>query len=635
MILFLKPYFSKKPWAGNKLNKIYDCDEDTGEAWVVSGFKNKSSVILNGEYKGKTLRWLWSNKPILFGNMIDKEFPLLIKLISSKEKLSVQVHPNDDYAIKRHNQLGKSECWYIVHGNEAKTAAVGMKVKNQIELKSAIEGNMLENFLIQEPIKENDLVVVDPGTVHAMNENSLVLEIQESSDVTYRLYDYNREPKRELHIEDALNVIDYSEKNRIVDFDKENVYSNNYFKISRKKIKNISKFEISGFSIFYVLNGEGSYDKYSFKTGNVFVVTNDTKAINIKGNVDILEIIPIPNKRDRFAKKIPVAFITGALNQDGFYLTKLLLEKGYKVYAQYFEKTKYDNSCVKEFESNKFFNAIQCDMKDTNQIYDIISEIKPDEIYHLSGQMQISKSFDDPELTTELNSLATIRLLESIKNSEVRTKMFNLQTPYLFTGIDYPQTENTKMDPKSPFAVSKHFSYEIAKSYRENFGLNVINGICYNHESKYKNGEFVAKKICTAANKIASGEENMLLLGNLNAMREFGHAEDYARAIWQSLQNGGGDDYIIATGNALTIREFATLVFKKKNIELVWHGEGIDEVGIDKKTKKVIVTVDPLLLRPNDSEILVGDATHFKNKFNFEFKHDINSLIDELLEATK
>ncbi len=636
MILFLNPYFSQKPWAGKELEKIYNCEPGTGEAWVISGFKDKSSVVANGQYKGKTLHWLWANKPELFGNMIDKEFPLLIKLISAGEKLSVQVHPNDDYAIKKHNQLGKSECWYFLPGNTAKTAAVGVKVKNAIELREVVEKNILENFLIQQPVEDNSLVVVDPGTVHAMNDGTLVLEIQESSDITYRLYDYNREPKRELHLDDACNVVDYNnDKNRLVDFNKQKTFSNNYFRITRHQIKNAKKFEINGFSAFYVLDGKGMYNKYFFKKGDIFVATADTKTMNITGNVDILEIVPIPNTKDRFAQKKPVALITGALNQDGYYLTKLLLEKEYAVYAQYFKREKYDEGMLKEFESNPDFHPIKFDLADAINIADALTKIKPDEIYHFAGQMQVGKSFDKPELAVTINVLSTVRLLEGIKGGGIRTKLFNFETPYLFKGDVYPQNEKTPIHPGSPYAIAKHFGLELSKSYRDNFGMYVVNGICYNHESAVKNNFFVAKKICAAANRIASGADEMLELGNLNAVREFGHAEDYARAMWLTMQQDKGDDYIIATGEAYTIRDLTTRVFAKKGIQITWIGENLQEIGMDAKTKKVLVCVNPELIRPNDAEVLVGDASYFNSKIKFNFERNIDDLIDELLEATK
>ena len=633
MILFLKPFFVEKPWAGDELTKMFDCPKDTGEAWVVSGFKNKSTIILNGQYKGKSLRWLWSNKPQLFGNMIDKEFPLLIKLISSSKKLSVQVHPNDDYAIKRHNQLGKSECWYVLPGNKANTAAIGVNLKNAVEVRNVVNNNLLENYLIQRDIQSNDLIVVDPGTVHAMNEGTFVLEIQEASDITYRLYDYNREPKRELHLCDACNVIDYdNNKERIIDFNKTKSFANKFFEIYRHKISSVKKFDIDRFSIFYVLDGEASYDKYHFKKGDVFVVTSDTKNISITGQVELIEILPIPNTKDRFDKTIRKAIITGVESQDGYYLSKLLLDKKYEVYGLIQNQEAFKKSKTSEFVSNKDFKAIQCDLVNKNDLEDLIFDIKPDEIYHLAGQTQISYSFDNPVQTTLENSVATLRLLEAIKKGEVRTKLFNLETPYLFKGDIYPQSENTSFQPGSPYSISKLYSYQIAKNYRENFGIFVVNGICYNHESNEKIIGSVATKICCAANKIKRGELEYLELGNLNVVREFGHAEDYARAMWQSLQSDTADDYVIATGEGVTIRDFVTKVFKKVGIELVWHGEGLDEVGIDAKTKKVLVLVNPVILRPNDADILVGDATHFKNSTGFRFNHSLSSLIDELLE---
>ena len=216
MILFLKPYFEIKPWAGNELNKIYDCPEGTGEAWIVSGYKNKSSIVSNGKYKGETLRHLWIKHPELFGDYPDKEFPLLLKLISAKENLSVQVHPNDDYALKKHNSLGKFECWYVLPETKADSVTLGVNVKNSVELKNVIDKGLIENFLINKEIEADDLVIVEPGRVHAIHGDTFVLETQESSDITYRLYDFNRLPKRELHIEDSLNVIDYNNDKNLI-----------------------------------------------------------------------------------------------------------------------------------------------------------------------------------------------------------------------------------------------------------------------------------------------------------------------------------------------------------------------------------------------------------------------------------
>ena len=180
MILFLKPYFESKVWAGTELNKIYDCKHGTGEAWIVSGYAQKSSIINNGPYKGKTLRYLWREHPELFGSIAyeEPEFPVLIKLISSSEDLSIQVHPDDEYALKNENSLGKFECWYVLDGNEAKTVTLGTKVKNKFELENLIKQKLYNEFLYEQAINPGDLVIVNPGTVHALHKNSFVLEIQ-------------------------------------------------------------------------------------------------------------------------------------------------------------------------------------------------------------------------------------------------------------------------------------------------------------------------------------------------------------------------------------------------------------------------------------------------------------------------
>ena len=630
MILFLKPYFEIKPWAGNELSKIYDCPKNTGEAWIISGYKNKSSIITNGKFKGKSLRYLWTNYPELFDDFPSKEFPLLVKLISASENLSVQVHPNDDYALKTKNSLGKFECWYILPETTASSIILGVNAKNSMELKNIIDSNTIENFLIHKQIEKDDLIVVEPGTVHAIKGGTFLLEIQESSDITYRLYDYNREPKRELHIKDSLNVIDYNnKKNPVYKFKEEDTFKNKHFNIYKLFVNGSKKLEIKGFEAFYILNGIGKVNGLDIKKGDTFLITSDVNYIKFKGELEMISVITNAKYEER-EKMRKVALITGITTQDGYYLTKLLLEKNYEVHG--IVKSNLSNLLYDEFASNENFILHVGDLTDGSNLNRIIENVKPDEVYHLASQSQVDVSFEMPEYTTEVNCLGTLRLLDAIKNSEIKTKVFNLCSPYMFSGESFPQNENTRLDPKSPYAVSKTYSYLMARCYRNNNNLFITNGICYNHESILRNSAFVAAKIVNFAKKIRNKEKDVLELGNLNAVREWGHASDYANAYWMSLQLNKSDDFIISTGVGCSVREFTTKVLAKVGCDLIWQGAGLDEVGINKKTNEVLVRVNTKYIRPIDVVGLIGEPSKFMNATNFKFKYNIDTLIDSLLE---
>jgi len=634
MILFLKPYFELKPWAGTELNKIYDCKEGTGEAWIVSGYKNKSSTILNGKYKGETLRHLWRKHPELFGDYPDKEFPLLLKLISAKENLSVQVHPNDDYAIKKNNSLGKFECWYILGETKAKTVTLGVNVKNSIELKSVINQNLLEDFLLNKEIEPDDLVIVEPGRVHAIHGNTFLLETQESSDITYRLYDYNRLPRRELHIEDSLNVINYNNDKKLIHrFKDEDTFKNSHFNLYKLYVSGKKEYQNKGFEIFYVVNGCGTIDDYTLKKGDTFILTAEHSSIVFKGDLEIIAVIPKPKEKDRL-KMRKVALITGIIGQDGYYLTKLLLEKNYEVHGMVQSLNQFYSSYMTEFENNENFFIHIGDMTDTSNINRLLENIKPDEIYHFASQSHVDLSFDIPEYTAQVNALGTLRLLDAIKNSEIRTKLFNLSTPYLFSGKIYPQSLDTPFEPITPYAISKQYAHSMVKSYRENYSLYAVNGICYNHTSPHRMSSYVSKKIVDAAKRIKNGEDFILELGNLSPIREWGNTNDYAYAMWLSLQQDKPTDYIISTGVGYSVREIVEIVYSKIGFKITWSGNGIEEVGID-QNGIVRIKVSTKFIRPYDPDVLVGDATKFNELTGYVLKSDINALIDEMLEDIK
>ena len=594
--------------------------------------KNKSSIIMNGKFAGKSLRTIWNEHPELFGSFQDKEFPLLLKLISAKDNLSVQVHPNDDYALKTKNSLGKFECWYILPETKASTVTLGVNVKSSSELQDVINKGLIEEFLINKSIEKDDLVIVEPGTVHAINGGTFLLEVQESSDITYRLYDFNRLPKRELHIEDSLKVIDFNNaKNRIHKFKNQDTFKNAHFNMYKLFVEDRTVYENKEFEIFYIIDGKGEVNGTSVKKGDTFIITSDSQKIEFTGELEIMAVVPKPKSKERLRMR-KTALITGLTNQDGYYLTKLLLKKDYEVHGIIQSRSVLTSKYIVDFTDNENFFVHIGDLTDASNLNRIVESVKPDEIYHLASQSHVDISFDMPEYTTEVNSLGTLRLLDAIKASEIKTKMFSLSSPYIFSGEIYPQTEETKIDPKSPYAISKVYAYQMGKCYRENYNLFISNGICYNHESTMRDSSFVSMKIISHVKRLLIGEKTILEVGNLNAKREWGHAEDYAYAMWLSLQQDKPDDYIISTGEAYTVRDFIEVTYKKIGITIKWVGDGLNEVGIDSKTSEILVKVNSKFIRPNDAKVLVGDSTKFLKNTGFSFKYDLGKLIDCLLE---
>lgn len=632
MILFLAPYFEKKPWAGYELNKIYDCPCGTGEAWLVSGLKNKSSIITNGKYRGKSLRYLWTSHKELFGDFNEKEFPILIKLISANQDLSLQVHPNDEYALKKHNKLGKFECWYVLPQNQAVDTIIGLNVKNAVELKKIIDNNQIEKFICKKKIKPNDLIVIEPGKIHALTKGSFVLEVQESSDITYRLYDFNRFPKRELNINDSLKVIDYNnKKNNIYDFTKPDIYKNKFFSFEKLIINGVSKITNESFKIIYILEGFGIINCSNVKKGDSLIITYEDDSINVEGNLTIIEITPKLKKEERL-KVRKTALITGLVSQDGYYLSELLLDKGYEVHGIVQSENQLLSSKLNKYMSSSFFYYHVGDLTDTSNINRILESVKPDEIYHLACQSHVDYSFDMPEYTAQVNALGTLRLLDAIKSNEIQTKMFNLSSCYLFDGENFPQNENTRFNPKSPYAVSKLFAYYSVVNYRENYDLYCVNGICYNQTSPIDDISAIPRKVISAVKKIKNKEKVILELGNLNAKREWGHAKDYATVMWKILQLDNPKDYIISTGKSISVRELVERTYRYINIDINWQGTGLDEVGINEKTGEVLVKINPKFFRPYDENELVGNSALLKQDTKYEFQYDIDSLIESMME---
>lgn len=319
--------------------------------------------------------------------------------------------------------------------------------------------------------------------------------------------------------------------------------------------------------------------------------------------------------------KQKVALITGITGQDGSYLAEFLIDKGYEVHGVLRRSSSFNtgriehlylDEWVRDMKRKRLVNLHWGDMTDTSSLIRIIQTIHPDEIYNLAAQSHVKVSFDVPEFTAETDAVGTLRLLEAVRilGMEHKTKIYQASTSELFGLVqETPQKETTPFYPRSPYAVAKLYAYWIMKNYRESYGMFAVNGILFNHESERRGENFVTRKITLAACRIAQGLQDKLYLGNLSSLRDWGYAKDYVECMWLMLQQEKPEDFVIATGEQHTVREFCTLAFKYAGSELEWQGEGLEEKGIDKNTGKVLVEVDPKYFRPAEVQTLLGDPT--------------------------
>ena len=316
-----------------------------------------------------------------------------------------------------------------------------------------------------------------------------------------------------------------------------------------------------------------------------------------------------------------VALITGITGQDGSFLAEFLLEKGYEVHGimrrsssfntgriehLYFEKW------VRDMHKERVIELHYGDMTDSSSLIRIIQQVRPDEIYNLAAQSHVKVSFDVPEYTAETDAVGTLRLLEAVRilGLDQKTKIYQASTSELFGQVqEVPQRETTPFYPRSPYGVAKQYGFWITKNYREAYGMFAVNGILFNHESERRGETFVTRKITLAVARIVNGLQDKLYLGNMNALRDWGYARDYVECMWLMLQHPTPEDFVIATGQYHSVREFTTLAFRRAGIELRWEGEGVDEKGIDVATGRVLVEVDPRYFRPTEVEQLLGDPS--------------------------
>ncbi len=326
------------------------------------------------------------------------------------------------------------------------------------------------------------------------------------------------------------------------------------------------------------------------------------------------------------------ALITGITGQDGSYLAELLLEKGYEVHGMVRRSSSFNTGRIDhlfndtDILNNSLFLHFG-DLTDSSNLNRLLEKIVPNEIYNLGAQSHVQVSFEIPEYTAEVDAMGTLRFLDAIKETGIQSKFYQASTSELFGKIqEVPQTEKTPFYPRSPYGVAKLYSYWIIINYREAYDLFACNGILFNHESPRRGETFVTRKITRAAARIKYGLQDKVTLGNLNAKRDWGYAPEYVEGMWQMMQLDKADDFIMATGETHSIREFANIVFKELGMGLEWQGEGVNEEGIDSKTGKTLVAVNPRYFRPTEVDLLIGDAAKAQKTFGWKPKVKFDKL---------
>lgn len=336
-----------------------------------------------------------------------------------------------------------------------------------------------------------------------------------------------------------------------------------------------------------------------------------------------------------------VALITGVTGQDGAYLSELLLSQGYTVHgikrrSSLFNTDRIDHLYQDPHVDHQKFILHYGDLTDSTNLIRIIQQVKPDEIYNLGAMSHVKVSFDTPEYVANCDAIGTLRILEALRilSLEKTTRVYQASTSELYGKVqEVPQSETTPFYPRSPYGVAKLYAYWITVNYREAYGMYACNGILFNHESPLRGETFVTRKITRAAAKIAHGLQERMYIGNLDAKRDWGHAKDYVKAMWKILQQPEPDDYVIATGIQHSVREFCTLAFAKAGINLDWRGHGVDEVGICKKSSKILISIDPRYFRPTEVDTLLGDPTKAKTKLNWQPEYDLEMLLEDMMAA--
>ncbi|OPJ60892.1 GDP-mannose 4,6-dehydratase [Clostridium oryzae] len=334
------------------------------------------------------------------------------------------------------------------------------------------------------------------------------------------------------------------------------------------------------------------------------------------------------------------ALITGITGQDGSYLTEFLLDKGYEVHgiirrASTFNTKRIDHLFENPEIGTKTLFLHHGDLTDSSNLNRIIEKVEPDEIYNLGAQSHVQVSFEVPEYTAETDAIGTLRILDAIKETGIKSKFYQASTSELFGGLEgtAPQSEKTPFYPRSPYAVAKLYAYWVTVNYREAYDIFACNGILFNHESPRRGETFVTRKISRAVANIIKGTQDKVSLGNMDAKRDWGFAGDYVEGMWLMLQQDKPDDYVLATGETHTVREFAELAFREVGIDIKWYGKGVNEKGIDIKTGKVLVDISPRYFRPTEVDLLLGDAAKAKEKLGWKPKTSFKELVSMMIKS--
>lgn len=335
------------------------------------------------------------------------------------------------------------------------------------------------------------------------------------------------------------------------------------------------------------------------------------------------------------------ALITGITGQDGSYLAELLLEKGYEVHGLIRRSSSFNTSRLDHIYTDSHLPDTHMflhfgDLTDSSNISRLLEKIKPDEIYNLGAQSHVHVSFEIPEYTADATGVGVLRLLDAIRESGIKTKFYQASSSEMFGKVDekdLPITEKTVFHPRSPYGCAKVYGYWITRNYRESYNLFAVNGILFNHESPRRGSTFVTRKITRGLARIKLGKDEKMYLGNLDARRDWGHAKDYVEGMWLMLQQPTPDDYVLATGETHSVREFVEKAGLALGMDIVWSGEGLNEKGIDKKTNKVIIEIDPYYFRPAEVDVLLGDYSKAKENLGWEPKIKFEELAKLMAES--
>ncbi len=351
---------------------------------------------------------------------------------------------------------------------------------------------------------------------------------------------------------------------------------------------------------------------------------------------EIDKVLKVPVNKNK-----KIALITGVTGQDGAYLAELLLNKNYEVHgikrrSSIINTNRVDHLYENPQLENKKFFMHYGDLTDATNLIRIIQDVKPTEIYNLAAQSHVQVSFETPEYTANSDALGTLRILEAIRilNLSDKIKFYQASTSELYGKVhETPQNENTPFYPRSPYGVAKLYAYWITVNYREAYNVFASNGILFNHEGPTRGETFVSRKITQAVARISQGNDEILYLGNIEAKRDWGHARDYVEGMWKILQHDIPEDFVLATGVNHSVKEFVELAFQNIDIQIIWEGKNLDEKGIDKKTGKTLIKIDPRYFRPTEVDLLKGDPTKAKTKLNWVAKTSFSQLVSEMVKS--